>query len=420
MKRKLFWYAMAAAVILTGMNVLTSCSKDDEPEVIIKSEVMDFGIDNKVTAKTTTEGTELSYDTWIIVNQVFGQAPATRSSSDNGTRIAVTLTNKLQNLNSEIQVDDFEFGGEPAISISYGVMDVLRDGYINVSDSVMLYSVEYDNFSFSFEIPYKVASYDDGYSRQVLPYYYYSNVVDKGSCVTDMDIDVQNTEKGQNVWVQKLYTHKISVELQEQNYDVTANIILKKCLNTNSETTVVSCELIDSGISNVQNADDYTTYTSWITVKQTMLSGTSQEKTYTADALLGNVSGGLLPYKRLQSKNIVEQKAYLLELNKGTISASNFVYVNEIKSRYIIEYNMFTIDFDIMHQEAVYDDGISVLAFPFLRHSDFTHTNNLNYFGDFDEDGASFEEHWFFNKLSSKFGNATHTATRDFQAIIPK
>ena len=66
MKTKSLWFAVALGAALTGMTMMTSCSKDEPllPEVI-ESEVYDEGEAGEVRAEVGTEGTQLSYESWI-------------------------------------------------------------------------------------------------------------------------------------------------------------------------------------------------------------------------------------------------------------------------------------------------------------------------------------------------------------------
>ena len=121
MKTKSLWFATAAAVVLTGMTMMTSCSKDEPllPEVI-ESEVYDEGEAGEVRAEVGTEGTQLSYESWIMVRGI------TRASFDN--KVSVTLNNILNNnetLNSE--VSGYEMGS-PKVSVSYQLAEQKKDG----------------------------------------------------------------------------------------------------------------------------------------------------------------------------------------------------------------------------------------------------------------------------------------------------
>ena len=62
MKTNKFWFATAAAALVTVICVFTSCSKEDEPFLpeVIESEVLETGISNDVNEVSGTEGTKLS------------------------------------------------------------------------------------------------------------------------------------------------------------------------------------------------------------------------------------------------------------------------------------------------------------------------------------------------------------------------
>ena len=58
---------------------------------------------------------------------------------------------------------------------------------MTITDSLLVYTVKYENSELAFELPFEVAVYDDGFTRQVMPYYYYSNLQDRGGKIENMD-----------------------------------------------------------------------------------------------------------------------------------------------------------------------------------------------------------------------------------------
>ena len=414
MKTNKFWFATAAAALVTVIGVFTSCSKEDEPFLpeVIESEVLEAGLSNEVNEVSGTEGTKLSYESWIVVK---GQ---TRAAFEN--KVSVTLCNQLNNLETEIDVKEFNFG-QVRTSITYGVGDGSRtDGFVQITDSVMFYNVEYDNFSFAFELPFEVAVYNDKVTRQVMPYHRYGNIVDKGSSVKDLEIEVEDIGKWQNVRVRKLYQHDISVDFNGKSYDLTAKIILKKTLQTNGENTVLKCELIDSGTEVLLNEESSTMYKSWIKVKQTMLNGSTREQTYTVDDMYGSLDHELLDFKKLQDKNIMQRNTSVIDVDDIVISAGDVVYVHKVERSYVVDYNYFSLNFKLLHHEAYYDDGITTIKFPFFKHENFADEGKLTFVGDFVDGGFEFSEYWFAHTMTADFGSVKHTGLRDFQVITPK
>ena len=75
MKTKKNWFVIMAAMIMSSIVFMTSCSEDDEPALpeVIESEVLDEGLDSNVSSQPNTApdgtslGTKLSYKSWIMV-----------------------------------------------------------------------------------------------------------------------------------------------------------------------------------------------------------------------------------------------------------------------------------------------------------------------------------------------------------------
>ena len=62
MKTNKFWFVMAAAAMLAGTTMMTSCEKEEEisKREVIESEVLDEGVAQEVTEEVGTECTQLS------------------------------------------------------------------------------------------------------------------------------------------------------------------------------------------------------------------------------------------------------------------------------------------------------------------------------------------------------------------------
>lgn len=90
MRTKLFLSALMLGAMMT---TFVACDKDEpyvDPDKVIESEVINPGTAEDVTEKENgTEGMSLSYETWIVVHQVFGDGstskPATRASESDST-----------------------------------------------------------------------------------------------------------------------------------------------------------------------------------------------------------------------------------------------------------------------------------------------------------------------------------------------
>ena len=148
MKTNKFWLvvALGAALAVCG---LTSCEKDNyELPEVIESEVSDSGIDETVTETVNEEGgVSLSYKTWIQVQ--------TRASFDN--RVEATLRGKLADFSREVEVANWHFGDKPETFVTRRAGESRKDGFVTITDSLLVYTVKYENFELAFELPFEVA-----------------------------------------------------------------------------------------------------------------------------------------------------------------------------------------------------------------------------------------------------------------------
>lgn len=259
MKTNKFWFVMAVAAILTSMTMMTSCSKDDEPELpeVIESEVLDEGIDATVKENVGTEGTQLSYESWIVVK---GQ---TRAAFEN--KVAVTLNNSLGLAYEKIDVKDFTFGSERS-SISYKLGESKKEGFVTVKDSILVYTVSYEGFSFNYELIYQVPVYNDGFTEHIMPYHRYGKISSNGGKLENMeDLNQGDTL----IYQRKMLKHSINVEFNGKEYVVLANLVLQKVIGGTADV-LISAKVVDQGTE----ISDNQTIRSWVKIrKERSLSG---------------------------------------------------------------------------------------------------------------------------------------------------
>ena len=211
--KSFFMHVSAAAAVICAMFVMVSCDKDDPllPEVI-ESEVYEVGEAGEVTAQSGTEGTSLSYESWIMVRGM------TRASFDN--RVSVTLNNEFANVDSIIRVSTFELG-EMRTALVYETAGNRQEDFVTVTDSVLVYKVMFNEFEFSYDLYHEIAVYDDGVTRQTMPYHPIRNVRDNGYEVEDLDfVTEDNGEGGKIVYLRKLLKHSIAVDFNGETYTV--------------------------------------------------------------------------------------------------------------------------------------------------------------------------------------------------------
>lgn len=397
MKKKSFGFAVALGAILT-VCLMTSCEKEPILPEVIESEVSDSGIDETVVETTNEEGGRvLSYKTWLQVQGI------TRASFDD--RVEVTLNGELPLIYREIEVPNWNFGKKPETFIERRAGESRSEGFVTITDSVFVYIVKYANFELAFELPYEVAVYDDGVTRQVMPYYYYSNLQDLGGTIETLE----SGEREGTAYAMKRYTHKIAVDFNGKTYEVTAEALLLRSLGPASEPYIVASELVSYGISPQEDG----TAESMLVVRQRWSTGEEREQPYYA-VLDAVVYSEVLKWIEISGyKNDLSiRDAYLTE---GTLvptsSEDKFVSVYLLEQDYVVEYNYFTVPVRVSHSVATYDDGVTVLDFPSY---DFNSLENSFTFekGNTDEDEDGFYQ-WYTLKHTVKASLADGSLTKE-------
>lgn len=291
MRTKFFLSLLALGAMVT---FFVSCENEEpfvDPGKVIKSEVVDPGTAEDVTeVDNGTEGTSLSYETWIIVDQLFADGstskPKTRTSTaSSGNKITVVLSNDITNHSSKTDVSDFEIK-EAKFDVSYRELGSSRyptEEFVNVIDSAVVYTVDRGCFALEFVLPYQVAVYDDGITKITMPYHKYSNIKDNGGEVTELDDET--TAEG--VYKQKMYKHTILAEFNGKEYPVIAEVVLRKEVK---EDVLVERKVVESGVELVSYDADAKTGVSksWIKIEETW--SESGVKSYVEEVMLNNSS----------------------------------------------------------------------------------------------------------------------------------
>ena len=410
MKTKSLWFATAAAVVLTGMTMMTSCSKDDyELPEVIESEVYDEGEAGEVRAEVGTEGTQLSYESWIMVRGI------TRASFDN--KVSVTLNNAFNNVDSVIEVGSFNLG-ECRTELVYEAANSRRQDFVTVTDSLLMYKVTFDVFSFSYDLYHEIGIYDDGITRQTMPYHPIRNVRDNGYTLTDLDFIIENNGEGEQVvYLRKRFDHSISLDFNGKTYTLTAKIELR--LYAGAHPAVVSSRLIASGIRDVKNELWTGTYTSWAEVEHRYSDGSIGNKTYTIENMRTEIDADIEKYKELPDADLrLAGAGFADAVVRDTVGMPERMVVCEVRRRYEVKYNYFTLSYPVSEYEAYYDDGLTRFEMPSLKYTDIREEHELRYVGKYEGDERDYLEYYFTQLIRGTFGDGEHEASKEFQVIV--
>lgn len=400
MKTNKFWFATAAAALVTVICVFTSCSKEDEPFLpeVIESEVLETGISNDVNEVSGTEGTKLSYESWIVVK---GQ---TRAAFEN--KVSVTLCNQLNNVDSVITVQSFELG-EYTTDIDYQPYAQRSEGFVTVTDSVLVYKVIFDQFSFAYNLQFEVPVYNDGVTRQTMPYHRYGNIKDNGCTLEEMDFLVEASDNGMEyVYLRKLLSHSLTVEFNGSEYTLTAKIELRRNLGT--APCIVKSEVLEDGKdilqSGVFGALSEVHYQSWIKVKQFWSDGNVVEKTYTNQCAVEiSLNTESKMYKILPDIEIIREKATTVTgETEETAFGSETEYIRSYVTHksYEIKYNYFTLTYLFQDMVPVYDDNVTRHQMPSYQFDQISDSFRLSEGADDYVNGNPAFGYIFYSKLS--------------------
>ncbi len=410
MKTNKFMQFMAAAVVVCGMLTMTSCEKDDyELPEVIESEVYESGVSSEVKSQSGTEGTKLSYESWIMVKGI------TRASFDN--KVSVTLNNTFNNIDSMIEVGSFHLG-ECRTELLYEAAGNRRQDFVTVTDSVLTYKVTFDVFSFSYDLYHEIGTYDDGITRQTMPYHPIKNIRDNGYTLTDLDFVKEDSEKGgQVIYLRKQFDHSISLDFNGQTYTLTAKIELR--LYAGVHPAIVSSKLVDSGIKDVKNELWTGTYTSWAEVEHRYSDGSVNHKTYTAEQMRGEIESSIQKYKVLPDAELKLKKAGFADaFVRDTVGLPERMIICKVRRQYEVEYNHFKLMYPVSEYEAYYDDCLIRFEMPSLKYTNIHEEHELRYIGEYKGNERDYREYYFTQNVMANFGEAVHEASEEFQVIV--
>ena len=341
------------SLFLLTITVLTLSACVDKLPDVISSEVTDSGTGGNVSVKTTTDKDgvqiqQLSYQSWIKVK---GE---TKGGFDH--TVTVNLTNELPDAAMEVErtfmVDALTLKKARTYSIlsMRGEHNDKDADFVSVTDSVLVYGVDLDYFSFEYELMYEVPVYDDGVTKVKMPYYRYENIVDKGYTLEPHDAVV----KGGIAYGCAIFHHEIDVTFNGKVYTLRANITLLKKLGSASQPYVVHSEINsntayvdDDGIRAVIGITK-----KWSTGEVTQEDYVIKEAGY-AQKVLSPVST-VEDYQNdleFTGISVVEDNVF------QDVKDGDYVYYTSHQVKYAINYNYFSLVFEVIAGSAYYDDG---------------------------------------------------------------
>ena len=289
MKRKNFFGFVVLGIAMSAACFI-SCSEKDDPfdgqEVVIESNVLEQGADETVNvSEDGTEGTSLTYDSWI---RVFRRTNLSETSYE-GEIVTVTLNNVIESegdvLSKTKQAKVTSAASEKSsagLQLSYEAVGEpqTKGKYVSVQDSALVCTRIVGDTVVVHRLIYQVATYDDGKTKQVMPYYRYENVTDGG-------VETQSfvTEENGASYNVTRYVSTIFVDFNGETYSSVKIVELKEIITD----YLVSSKVINEG-KELMEQDNKGTMTgtskSWIEVEQEW--SQSGIKTFKIEVILNN------------------------------------------------------------------------------------------------------------------------------------
>ena len=103
---------------------------------------------------------------------------------------------------------------------------------------------------------------------------------------------------------------------------------------------------------------------------------------------------------------------------RDTVGMPERMVVCEVRRRYEVKYNYFTLSFPVSEYEAYYDDGLTRFEMPSLKYTDIREEHELRYVGKYEGDERDYLEYYFTQLIRGTFGDGEHEASESFQVIV--
>ena len=418
MKKNFIFAVITAAVMMS----LSACVEKLEPEVlpeVIESEVTGRGMDAITATSSDKDGVktqELSYRSWIKVK---GQ---TKASFDNTVEIKLTNTLVDSDTTTFYRTDTTIVWGnlDPEGYVTrtdYRVRGTRTEGFVTITDSVLVYTIDYGGFSFNYELDYEVAVYDDGITREVMPYHRIESIVDKGAAFSRLE----TTDDGKYVYARKRLDHTIAAECNGKTYEVKANVTLCKFVCYASQPYVKRSQILDSYCFSLGDE----TVMSFVEVNRTWSDG-REETVKLEKRLRAAVEGGYLGGTKVvrgYSDPLCVVSASLKE-DRADITSygeKDYVPVERVKYNWNIQYNYFDVNIDLYNDVAYYDDYYSYLKFPSYEFSDITTlTPDVKLIESGSDEHGAYDDYVVHQTITAKFGDMDYESTLTFDMLTYK
>lgn len=363
-------------LIMLSICSLASCSKEGE-EIVLNSTILDTGSSETITEKHKSNpdgsrNTLLEYTSWIRLQL------ETKAMKDK--ELSVVVAGSFNDVIDTVDVEHLAIG-TPTTSIECQMDDGRQQDNIIILDSMMVYRVVFEKISFNYKLHYEVPVYNDGFTKQEMPYHRIEFVKDNGYTVEDAEPQFD----GMKIYACRLLKHSISVLFKDKEYSVSAKILYRKLMATNGMPVIISSLKIDEG-TDIQDAEQLY-YHSWIKMRHKWSDKRVDEVVYQArigtDVRFDN---GDLIGKLITSPELNFTDPTLINITQEDGGAGDSEYVDLIinKNKYAVSCAEFALRFYVSEPVPYYDDGIVKYEMPVFTYDkdSFKFLYNIEKMGD--------------------------------------
>ncbi len=404
--KKHFFVLFVVAATMAGIWV--SCTNEDS-EQVVESEVLDSGLE-AVLAQSGIAGASFSYESWLQVDLV------TRASGEQ--KITATCSADISALVREQRVESFEL---KPLDLSYIGKEKNRNrqgNYVSVIDSAMVCRFDYGAFAYDYELKFQAPVYDDGVTKQVMPYHRFESISYTDYTLTDLETAVVRGA----TYERKLFHQRVSAEFAGEVYAVDNYLILMKKIDGEEyvpgEPYQVSTEIVDGGCE----CEGGGNYRPWLKVVQHWSDGSKRELECSVN-LRAEGYAITLPYKVVPNAD-VELLSWKWEKGRrdsgGGSDLTSNVRAYDQQYRCILEYNLFTAETEFWVEHAYYVDNVIVYPMPMPELGKVTVlTPILTFVGhDSSEKEGEFDSWIYEQTVTADFGSGILDAWVSCQLVV--
>jgi hypothetical protein len=357
--KKSFWLMAATAAIL-AIGFSSACDKDDDP---IDSEIIGSGHETFSVLATNDNVTIFGGTSWVEVTSAKDGQTSTK-------KYEVQLKDTLKHLKSEVIVTDFPSGDAVKTFAYKQTGEKQEQSFITVKDSVLTINfVHGSSLSFSVDLTYQSATYDDSKSKAVLDYFPINqgNVVIGSYTLTDLDAAESNGTGYDRKRYERIVTYP---DVDGSTCELKIDLLLKKEGNLGD---LINAEMVagTEKITVLSNNPGQIIYLSEMKLKQIFSSGMTKiiDVSANLEASLYVISPGS---QSLEGK-VAEGSSRIQDVSDNYTSTINqYVSTYTKMRRYITEYSYFTIFTDVTEMYAKYDDGSTSIELPKLVYNNLS------------------------------------------------